>query len=177
MQEVFEKIMAILEAQDAKIKALEKQLEAYGGGVDTLIDVAYSQADKNCFNKFSEKHRAKFEPYVGIMDKLEGGDSFRAIFDRSLDMDEQEGYDEELYVEGMLTNIIETINALKEVLPLEAREALEDAEEAVIEAAAEVDSVNTHADIPEPELKDPAPEEWTVEELEKVKPEGRQEYR
>jgi len=176
MQEVFEKIMAILEAQDAKIKALEKQLEACGGGINTLVDVAYNQADRNCFNRFSEKHRTKFEPYIGIMDKLEGGDSFRAIFDRSLDVDSQEGYDEELYVETMLSNIIETINALKEVVPPEAREALEDAEEAIQEAAIENDLSQGLPEV-EPEIKDPAPDEWTVEELKKIKPEGRQEYR
>jgi len=89
MNEVFEKIMAILEAQDAKIKALEKQIEVYGGGMDTLLDVAYSDKDREIFNDFSGRHRAKFEPYLGIMDKLEGGDSFRAIYDRSLDMEGQ----------------------------------------------------------------------------------------
>jgi len=140
MQEVLEKIMAILEAQDAKIKALEKQIEAYGGGFDTVLETVYSGADRDRFNAFSEKHSAKFAPYIGIMDKLEGGDSFRAIYERSLDMDNEEGYNEDQYVDGMLTNIIETINALKEVVPAEAVPALEQAEAAIQEAAIENDA-------------------------------------
>jgi len=55
MNEVFEKIMAILEAQDAKIKALEKQIEVYGGGMDTLLDVAYSDKDREKMCYFIQK--------------------------------------------------------------------------------------------------------------------------
>ena len=43
MKEVLDKILAILEAQDAKIKALETELKAYTDGTDTLIS-------GNCFS-------------------------------------------------------------------------------------------------------------------------------
>jgi len=175
MQELLEKILAIVEAQDAKIKALEKQIEAFGGGIDTLIETAYNTENNGRYEAFSGRHRAKFEPYLDIMDKLEGGDSFRAIYEKSIDLDSEEGYSEENYVEGMLTNIIETINSLKAVVPPEAREALEDAEEAIVEAAIEAKEPTLFED--DAEIKDPASEEWTVEELERIKPEGRQEYR
>ena len=167
MQEVFEKIMAILEAQDAKIKALEKQIEAYGGGFDTVLETVYSGADRDRFNAFSEKHSAKFAPYIGIMDKLEGGDSFRAIYERSLDMDGQDGYDEDQYVDGMLANVIETINALKEVVPPEVVPALEQAEAAIQEAAIENDAAEG---LPPETIDD---DEWSVENLSKEKLEGR----
>ena len=173
MQEVLEKILSLLEAQDAKIKALEAQLEAYGGGMDTLIECAYSTADNDRYGGFSERHRSKFEPYLEIMDKIEGGDSFRNIYEKSIDFDSEEGYDEDTYVEIMLTNIIETINQLKAVVPPEAQEALEDAEEAIVEAAIGAQE----GEIIEDEIRDPAPDEWSTEELEKTKPEGRQIFR
>jgi hypothetical protein len=172
MQEVLTKILAILEAQDAKIKALEAELKAYGDGFGTVLDSVYNQADKEHYGAFSERHRAKFEPYLDIMDKLEGGDSFRAIFDRSMDLGEEEGYEEGAYIEGMLANIIETIESLKSVVPPEAQEALADAEEAIVEAA--IEAQGPAEPVEEVEIIDPAPDEWSMEDLEKQKLEGRQ---
>ena len=168
MQELLEKIMAILEAQDAKIKALEAQLEASGSDMGTLIDVAYNQADRENYGEFSNKHRGKFEPYLDVMDKLEGGDSFRAIYDKSFDLDDMEGYDEENYVSEVLASVIEMINSLKAIVPPEAQEALEEAEEAIMEAAIEAEP----GLIEETEINDSAPDAWTPEDLEKEVLEG-----
>jgi hypothetical protein len=179
MQEVLEKILAILEAQDAKIKSLEAQLEAYGGGLDTLIENAHSGLDGDRFRAFSGKHRAKFEPYLPMMDKMEGGDSFRSIYDSMENMSGEEGYDEDAYVDTMLKSVIETIESLKTVVPAEAIPALEQAEAAIEEAAVTNDTAEglpaetIEEAAGEGEIKDPAPEEWSVEELEKLKPEGR----
>lgn len=162
MQEVLEKILAILEAQDAKIKALEAQLEAYGGGIDTLTQTVFNAADKEHFGAFSDKYRSKFEPYLAIMDKLEGGDAFRAIYDKSVDFTGEEGYEEGAYVDGVLADIVETINALKAVASPEAKPALEAVEQAVTEAA-----VTAKEEAPaQPEPTEPAPEPEVIEETE-----------
>ena len=169
MKEVLEKILAILEAQDAKIKALEAELEAYTGGTDTLIDTIYQDKDSAWFNEFSGRHRAKFEPYLGLMDKLEGGDSFRAIYEKTKELDGTEGYEEGAFVDEILSNVIATIESLKAVAPPAAQPALEEAQEAIVEAAVEA---KEEAPIEEAEIRDPAPDEWTAEELAKAKMEG-----
>jgi len=165
MQDTLQKIMAILEAQGARITALEKQLELYTGGTDTLIDTVYNTNNRERFNSFSDKHRSKFEPYIGIMDKLEGGDSFRAIYEKSFDVDGEEGYNEDTYVDGVLTNIIETIESLKSVVPPEAAQALEQAEAAIQTAAIE----NDQAEITNEAESTNEDDEWSEENLAKEK--------
>ena len=72
MKEVLDKILAILEAQDAKIKALEAELKTYGDGFDTVLGTVYQDKDDAWFNEFAGKHQAKFESYLFLMEKLEG---------------------------------------------------------------------------------------------------------
>jgi len=170
-KELLEKILAVLEAQDAKIEALEKSLEAMGDPIDTLIDTLYHDKDSEMFNAFSERHRSKFEPYLGVMDKLEGRDSFRALYDRANELDQEEGYNEDSYISDVLASVIETIDGLKAVAPPEAQEALDEAQEAVAEAAIEAQEPE------EAEIKDPALDDWSEEALEKEKLEGRQMFR
>ena len=172
MQETLEKILSILEAQDAKIKALEAQIEAMGGGVDTLIETIYCDKDDQMFNSFSEKHGSKFAPYVDVMDKLEGGNSLRSIYEKTKELDSTEGYTEDAYVDGVLANIIETINSLKAVVPPEAVEALENAEEAIVDAAVANDLGEGLMENAE-EADGADPEEWSEEMLAKEKLEGR----
>jgi hypothetical protein len=174
MQEVLEKILVILEAHDAKIKALEAQIEACGVDTGDIVDVLYGKLDGDRYDAFAGRHRAKFEPYINLMDRLEGGDSFRAIYEKSNELDGEEGYDEEAYINQMLAEVIEIIDSLKSVVPSEAQEALEIAEEAIVEAAAETQEPELFDDA---EIKDPAPDEWSEEELEKERLEGRQMFR
>lgn len=162
MEEIIKKILAILEAQDAKIKALEAQIEAFTGGFDTVLETVFDEVDGKRFNAFSERHRAKFEPYLGIMDKLEGGDAFRAIYDKSNALEGEEGYEEDAYVDKMLTGIIETIEALKSVVPPEAVPALEEAEANIQAAAVE----NDKGEGLPPETIDPDEEAWSEKDLE-----------
>lgn len=168
-KEMLEKILAILEAQDAKIKALEAQLEAYGGGVDDLVDTMNNDKDEGLFNEFSDRHRSKFDPYMEILGKLEGEDAFRKIYDESKNLSSTEGYDEETYIGEILAGLVETINSLKAIVPPEAQEALEEAEEAIVDAAIETQETEI---IEETEIDDLAPDEWSEEELEKEKLEG-----
>jgi len=51
MQDLLEKILTILEVQDAKIKALEKELEAYGGGFETVLETVYDNAYEKDYGK------------------------------------------------------------------------------------------------------------------------------
>ena len=179
MQDVLNKILAILEAQDAKIKALEAELKAYTDGTDTLLDTIYMDKDAEYYQGFSDRHRSKFEPYLGIMDKLEGEDAFRKLYNSTNDLSGSEGFDEEAYVSEVLANTIETINSLKAVVPPEAQAALEVAEEAIAEAAVEAQEPVVEEVIKEPvveeeaEIEDSAPDDWSEAELEKEKMEGR----
>jgi hypothetical protein len=168
MEEMFNKILAILEMQDAKIKALEAQIEAYTGGTDALIDIMHGNEDSSRFSAFSERHKEKLEPYIPLMDKIQGGDSMRALYDGAEESSEIEGYDENAYVDQALSGVIETIEALKSIAPPEAEPALEAAQEAV-EAAAEA---NEGGEVYVDEREDPATDEWAEEELEKEKLEG-----
>ena len=168
MQEVLEKILGLLEAQDAKIKALEKQLEVYGNGFSTVLDTVYNDAYAKDLGAFSERHRSKFEPYLDVMDRLDGGDSFKAIYEKALDLNAEDGFDEDAYVDGMLANIIETINSLKSVVPPQAQEALEVAEEAIVTASMEAEG----GDQVVLETGEDAPEAWSEEDLKKERLEG-----
>jgi hypothetical protein len=168
MQEILERIFAVLEAQDAKIKALEAKLKAFTGGFDTVLETIYDDVDGKRFNAFSERHRAKFAPYLGIMDKLEGGDALRAVYDRSNALSGEEGYEEDAYVDKMLAGIIETIEALKSVVPPEAVPALKQAEAAVQAAAVE----NDKGEGLPPETIDPDEEAWSEDDLAKEQLEG-----
>ena len=132
---ILQQILGVLEAQDAKIKALEAQLEASGVDIGDIVDVLHSKVDGERFEAFSGRHRGKFEPYLDLMDKLEGGDSFRAIYDKSNEFSSEDGYEEDAYIDGVLASVIETIEGLKAVAPPEVQSALEEAEEAVKEAA------------------------------------------
>ena len=173
MKEVLDKILAILEAQDAKIKALEAELKVYSEGTDTLIDTIYEDKDSQWYNEFSGKHRAKFEPYLGLMDKLEGGDAFRVIYDKTKDLSGTDGYEEDAYIESVLANVIEMIESLKAVTPPEAQPALEEAQEAIVEASIEAQTEEKPADQEIIEEKgDAAPDEWTEDDLAKEKLEG-----
>jgi hypothetical protein len=173
MHEMLEKILAILEAQDAKIKAMEAQLEACGVDTGDIVDVLYNKLDGERYEAFAGRHKEKFAPYIGLMDKLEGGDSLRAIYDKSNELEGQEGYDEDSYINEMLSNVIETIESLKSVVSPEAQEALEQAKTAVVEAAAETQEQELFEDV----VKDPAPDDWSEDALEKEKLEGRQMFR
>ena len=154
---ILQQILSVLEAQDAKIKALEAQLEASGADVGDIVDILHGKIDGERFEAFSGLHKAKFDPYLPIMDKLEGGDSFRAIYDKSDEFSGQEGYEEDAYIDGVLASVIETIEGLKAVAPPEAQPALAEAEEAVKEAA-----IASEGD------------EWSEEELQNEKLEGPQ---
>ena len=179
MKEVLDKILAILEAQDAKIKALEAELKTYTGASDTLIDTIYADKDADWYNEFSGKHRAKFEPYLGLMDKLEGGDSFRAIYERTKDLSDAEGYDEDTYVNDILAQVVETIEGLKAIVPPEAKPALEEAGEAIKEASVTADVAESPTESTPEATEGPAeaaetpPDEWSEEELAKEKLKGK----
>jgi hypothetical protein len=168
MEEILKKIMAILEAQDAKIKALEAQIEAFTGGFDTVLETVYDDVDGKRFNAFSERHKAKFEPYLAVMDKLEGGDALRTIYDKSNELSGEEGYEEDAYVDKMLAGIIETIDALKAVVPAEAVPALEEAEANIQAAAVE----NDKGEGLPAETIDAGDEAWSEKELAKEQLEG-----
>jgi len=173
MKDVLDKILALLETQDAKIKALEAELKEYSGLSETLTECIYRDKDAEWFDEFSDKHRSKFEPYLGMMDKLEGGDAFRAIYEKSKGFIGDEGYEEDAYVDSILAKVVEMIESLKAVVPPEAQPALEKAEEAIQEAAVANDAAENLPDEAVEAAADP-PDEWSEEALEKEGLEGPQ---
>ena len=180
-KEILEKILAILEAQDAKIKALEAQVGDQFDYLQEMVQWVYEDKDEGWYNDFAARHKSKFEPYLGVMDKVGGGDTFRAVYDKSKDlMGSMEDYDEDAYVGAVLADIVEVINGLKSVVPPEAQEALEEAQEAVVEASIEAQgpaAASPAAAEPAESEGDAWPEEEMMKDLEKERSEGREMYR
>ncbi|MCL2880308.1 MAG: hypothetical protein FWF29_08700 [Treponema sp.] len=172
-KELLEKILAVLQAQDARIKALEAQAETDFDTMSNLVDIIYEDKDSQWYRDFSDKYRSKFEPYLKVMDQLEGGDSLRVIYDKTKDIGGAEGYDEGAYVDSVLASVVEMIDSLKGAVAPEAKEALDDAKEAVVQAA----QADKEPELfEETEINDSAPDEWSAKDLEKEKLEGRRLY-
>jgi len=134
-KEVLEKILALLQQQDAEIKALKAALGEKGSLLDELVDLTYQEKNEGWFNDFKNRHGEKFAPYAGLLEKIEGEDPLRSIYNKSVEFMDQEGYDEDAYVDSILASVVEMISQLKEVVPAEAKPALEEAEAKIEEAA------------------------------------------
>jgi hypothetical protein len=170
-KEVLEAILAALEAQKAEINELRALVKAHDGGIGELIEALYGQHDQEMFGAFQERHGSKFDPVLEIMKAIKGEeyDLTRHVYDTSIQDSENEGYSEDELVDEALKNIVENLNMLKAVVPEAAQPAVEEAEQAVQEAAIVAESAE--AGIPEveaPAAEPPAAESPKEEVIETV---------
>ena len=157
MEKLLEQILGVMQAQDAKIKALEAHFEA--------------ETERSAFDSFMERHGSKFEPHLEAI-KLSSADDdpVRTAFEITREYEGQDEYSEDAHVDIILADAIERIEHLKEIVPPEVQPALEEAEESLQEAAITNDVAE---DLPEnaEQAAETAPEEWAKQMKEEIEDE------
>jgi hypothetical protein len=136
-KEVLEALLAALEAQKAEIAELRALVEAQGGDLGGLIEIAHRQHDQNEFDAFKERQGSKFDPVLDSLKALHGEDfdPVRNMYDMASEASTGEEYDENSFIDAALADTVEKLNVLKTALPEAALPAIEEAEQEVQEAA------------------------------------------
>jgi hypothetical protein len=172
-QEVLQAILAALEAQKAEIAALRAELDSQGGGLGEIKEAIKRAQDEAEYGGFCDRHGEKFAPVAEKLKVLIGGDfdPMRETFESAREASSGEGYNEDEYVDGILADVIQRLDSLKETVP-EAAPVIDAAEEAVQDVAVVNDDVSGVPDPQAEEAEEDEPELWSEEMLKNEKPEG-----
>ena len=122
MEELLEQILGVMQAQDAKIKALEATINA--------------SQEQSAFDAFMERQGGRLSPVSEAMSFIGlGDDPMHEVFDTSQEMSEEDGFEENGFVDSVIENVMERLESIKGIAPAEAVPAIAEAEASLQEAA------------------------------------------